>query len=200
MKMIESVSKAGVMMLLMGVLVLLFPEGAVAGDPGWRPTYDVAMRWINFIILVAVIVKYAREPISDFLEMKKDEVVSKIEKLEKQKSRILDDIQVAKQQAADNQARFKELKARMIAQGETRKRQIIEQAKQQSTVMLEETRRKMENRIVQAKASLKMELLDLAIEQAVVKLPGLMTDGDNQRLLDDYMQHIHTRPPTQNVQ
>jgi len=35
-------------------------------------------------------------------------------------------------------------------------------------------------------------LLDLAIEQAQAKLPGIMTDGDNQRLLDDYMQHIHT--------
>ena len=104
----------------------------------------------------------------------------------------LDDIKTAKQQGVDNQARFKELKGRMIAQGEARKRQIIEQAKQQSVVMLEETRRKMENRIVQAKASLKMELLDMAIEQAQAKLPGIMTDGDNQRLLDDYMQHIHT--------
>ena len=48
MKLIGSAKRTGVMMLLMGMLVLLFPEGAVAGDPGWRPTYDVAMRWINF--------------------------------------------------------------------------------------------------------------------------------------------------------
>lgn len=192
MKEIGSASRAGVMMLLMGMLVLLFPEGAVAGDPGWRPTYDVVMRWVNFIILVAVIVKYGREPIKNFLKLQKDEVVSKIDELDREKSKILEEIQAAKQQGVDNQARFKELKTRMIAQGETRKRQIIEQANQQSAIMLEETRRKMENRIVQAKASLKMELLDMAIEQAVVKLPGIMTDGDNQRLLDDYMQHIHT--------
>lgn len=192
MKEIGSASRAGVMMLLMGMLVLLFPEGAVAGDPGWRPTYDVAMRWINFFILVAVIVKYGREPIKNFLKLQKDEVVTKIDELDREKSKILEDIQAAKQQGAENQARFKELKARRIAQGETRKRQIIEQAKQQSAVMLEETRRKLENRIVQAKASLKMELLDMAIEQAQAKLPGIMTEGDNQRLLDDYMQHIHT--------
>jgi len=192
MKEIGSASRAGVMMLLMGMLVLLFPEGAVAGDPGWRPTYDVVMRWVNFIILVAVIVKYGREPIKNFLKLQKDEVVSKIDELDREKSKILEEILAAKQQGVDNQARFKELKTRMIAQGETRKRQIIEQANQQSAIMLEETRRKMENRIVQAKASLKMELLDMAIEQAVVKLPGIMTDGDNQRLLDDYMQHIHT--------
>ena len=57
--------------------------------------------------------------------------------------------------------------------------------------MLEETRRKMENRIVQAKASLKMELLDMAIDQATAKLPGLMTAGDNQQLLDDYLSSLH---------
>lgn len=192
MKVIGSASRAGIMLLLVGMLGLLFPEGAVAGDPGWRPIYDVAMRWINFIILVAVIVKFGREPIKNFLKLQKDDVVAKIDELDREKSKILDDIKAAKQQGVDNQARFKELKGRMIAQGQARKQQIIEQAKQQSAIMLEETRRKMENRIVQAKASLKMELLDMAIEQAQAKLPGLMTEGDNQRLLDDYMQRIHT--------
>lgn len=75
--------------------------------------------------------------------------------------------------------------------GETRKQQIVEQARQQSKIMLEETRRKMENRIVQAKASLKMELLDMAIDQAIVKLPAIMTAGDNQQLLDDYMSSLN---------
>jgi hypothetical protein len=58
--------------------------------------------------------------------------------------------------------------------------------------MLEEARRKMENRIVQAKAGLKMELLDMAIDQAMKRLPAIITDSDNQRLLNDYMQRLHT--------
>jgi hypothetical protein len=48
------------------------------------------------------------------------------------------------------------------------------------------------NRIVQAKAGLKMELLDIAIDQAMARLPVLITDGDNQRLLDDYMERLRT--------
>lgn len=175
---------------LMGALLLVAPA-ALAADPEWRPTYDLAMRWINFIILVAVIVKYAREPIKDFLKLKKDDVVTQISELDQEKARILDEIQTVKQKEADNRVRLNELKDRLIAQAETRKQQIIEQAKQQSTIMLEETRRKMAHRIDQATSSLKLELLDMAIEQAAAKLPRIITPEDNQRLLADYMKSIH---------
>jgi F-type H+-transporting ATPase subunit b len=178
--------------LFVGMLMLLFPEGTLAADPEWRPSYDVAMRWINFIILVAVIVKYAREPIKDFLKLRKAEVVSQIDELNGAKTRILDEIKSAKQQGVENQTRLKALKVRLISQGENRKKQIIEQARQQSVIMLEETRRKMENRIVQAKARLKMELLDIAMDQAVKKLPELITERDNQQFLDDYMRSLQS--------
>lgn len=176
--------------LLTGALLLVAPA-ALAADPQWRPTYDLAMRWINFIILVAVIVKYAREPIKDFLKLKKDDVVAQISELDKEKARILGEIKSVKQQEAENRVRLNELKDRLIAQAETRKQQIIEQAKQQSTIMLEETRRKMAHRIDQATSSLKLELLDMAIDQATATLPRIITPEDNQRLLSDYMKSIH---------
>jgi len=190
MKMTGSIRAAGAMTLFVGFTSLLFPELALAGDPAWRPTYDIAMRWVNFIILAGVIFKYAREPIKDFLTLRKGDVVAQIDELDAEKSRILDEIKAARQKGDANRARFEEMKQRLIAQGETRKQQIIKQAKQQSAMMIEETRRKMENRIVQAKAGLTSELLDTAIDQAMTQLPGLMTDGDNQRMLDEYVQSI----------
>lgn len=192
MKMTGSTCTAGALTLFVGFTFLLFPETALAGDPAWRPTYDIAMRWVNFIILVGVIVKYAREPIKDFLKLRKGDVVAQIDELDAEKSRILGEIKAAKQKGDANRARFEEMKQRLIAQGEARKQQIIKQAKQQSAIMIEETRRKMENRIVQAKAGLTSELLDMAIDQAMKQLPGLMTHGDNQRMLDEYMQSIGT--------
>ena len=177
--------------LFVGFYMVALPEAAQAADPQWRPTYDVAMRWINFIILVAVIVKYAREPIKDFLKLQKSDIVSEIGELETEKAKIVSEIEAVKKKAIENRSHFHDLKDRLIAQGETRKQQIVEQAKQQSKIMLEETRRKMENRITQAKAGLQMELLDMAIDQATVKLPSVMTAGDAQQLLDDYMSSLH---------
>jgi hypothetical protein len=48
----------------------------------------------------------------------------------------------------------------------------------------------MENQIVQAKNSLKIELLDMAMHQAIEKLPALITEEDDQRFLDDYMHSL----------
>ena len=183
---------AFVMILGVGVFVGAFPEAAYAADAPWRPTYDMAMRWVNFIILVAVIVKYGKEPIKDFLKLQKSDLVSEISQLEAEKARILDEIKAVKRKGIENRTHFQELKDRLIAQGEIRKKQIVEQARQQSVIMLEEARRKMDNRIVQAKAGLKMELLDMAIDEALKRLPAIITDSDNQRLLNDYMQRLHT--------
>ena len=176
--------------LFVGFFMVALPAAAQAADAQWRPTYDVAMRWVNFIILVAVIVKYAREPIKDFLKLQKSDIVSEIGQLENEKARILGEIKAVKQKGIESRAHFHDLKDRLIAQGEVRKQQIVEQAKQQSKIMMEETRRKMENRIDQAKVVLKRELLDMAIDQAMVKLPSVMNSGDTQQLLDDYMSSL----------
>jgi F-type H+-transporting ATPase subunit b len=179
-------------MLFVCMFTWLFPASALAADPGWRPTYDIAMRWVNFIILAGVIIKYARVPIKNFFKQQKEDVVAKIDVLEAEKNRILEEISAAKKQGVESRERFQELKDRLVAQGETHKQQTIQQAKQQSAIMLEETRRKMQNRIAQAKAGLKMELLDMAMHQAVEKLPALISEGDNQRLLGDYMRSLKT--------
>jgi F-type H+-transporting ATPase subunit b len=186
--------RAGVLcvaMLFAGLFMVALPVAAQAADAQWRPTYDLAMRWVNFIILVAVIVKYAREPIKDFFKLQKSDIVSEISELETEKIKIIREIEEVKKKGAENRIHFQKLKDRLISQGETRKQQIVEQARQQSKIMLEETRRKMENRITQAKAGLKIELLDMAIDQAMAKLPDIITAGDNQLLLDDYMSSLH---------
>jgi F-type H+-transporting ATPase subunit b len=188
----EKIGTLCAMILFLGIIVGALPEAAHAADAPWRPTYDMAMRWVNFIILVAVIVKYGKEPIKDFLKLQKSEVVAELSQLEAEKNRILDEIKAIKAKGIENRTHSQELKDRLTAQGEIRKKQIIDQARRQSAIMLEAAGRKMENRIVQAKAGLKVELLDMAINQAMARLPVVITDSDNQRLLDDYMRSLHT--------
>jgi F-type H+-transporting ATPase subunit b len=172
-------------------LLAMMPAAAMAANPEWRPTYDKVMLWVNFTIFMAVIVKYGREPIKNFLKQQKEDVVSEIDALETEKARVLGEIQDARTQAAESEVRFQELKERLISQGEAKKEQIVDQARQQSSAMIAETHKKMENRILLAKNQLKMELADLAFDQAMQTLPQIITENDNQRLLDIYMQGLH---------
>jgi F-type H+-transporting ATPase subunit b len=174
-------------------LLLTMPAMAMAASPEWRPTYDKVMLWVNFAIFMTIAVKYGREPIKNFLKQQKEDVVTELDTLETEKARVLKEIQDAKTQAAESEVRFKELKERLISQGETKKQQIVEHARQQSSVMIEETRKKMETRLLQAKNQLKMELADMAFEKALQTLPQIITESDNQRLLDIYMESMHLK-------
>ncbi len=166
------------------------PAVALAASPEWRPTYDKVMLWVNFAIFMSIAIKYGREPIKNFLKQQREDVVSELDALENEKARILGEIQETKTQASESEVRLTELKARLISQGESKKQQIVEQARQQSSKMIEETRKKMENRLLQAKSQLKMELADLAFTKATQQLPQVITDSDNQRLLNIYMESM----------
>lgn len=107
-----------VTILFAGLFLMALPAAALAADPQWRPTYDVAMRWVNFIILVAVILKYAREPIKDFLKLQKSDIVSEIGELETEKARIISEINSVKKKGTENRIHFQELKDRLIAGGD----------------------------------------------------------------------------------
>jgi len=190
MKIVKSCSSRRILPIF-SFLLATMPAVAMAASPEWRPTYDKVMLWVNFTIFMAVIVKYGREPIKNFLKQQKEDVASELDALETEKARVLGEIQDAKSQAAESEIRFGELKERLISQGEARKQQIVEQARQQSSVLIEETRKKMENRLLQAKNQLKMELADMAFDQAMQTLPQIITESDNKRLLDIYMQGMH---------
>ena len=49
---------------------------------GWRETYDMVLRWINFVILAVIIVKYARKPLKDFIFGQRKNLIRELERKE----------------------------------------------------------------------------------------------------------------------
>ena len=65
---------------------LLGSEASAADNSGnWRPVFDLVMRWLNFGIIVFILIKYARTPIKDFLLSRREEVAREIENIEEKK-------------------------------------------------------------------------------------------------------------------
>ena len=155
----------------------------------WRPTYDVVMRWVNFAILVVVIVKYARAPLRDFLKGKKEEISSDINQLEDQKAQTMAKIEANQQLLAESRQRLAQLEARITKDGERSKAQIIAEAHQESDIMIQSAKRKIEAQIGHARQTLQTEIVDVAIREALKQLPEQMTEKDNQKLIDAYIAH-----------
>lgn len=168
---------------------LFWGQVALAADSSgnWRHTYDLVMKWVNFAILVFLIVKFTRTPLINFLQSQKEKLKHQIKQVEEEKEVAAEKVQETLNLIDQSAIRFDQLKERIVAQGEKSQQEIIKAAKVQSQLMLDETKVRINYKIYQARKTLKEELVDAAIDLAMKKLPDVITDEDNQKLIERYI-------------
>jgi F-type H+-transporting ATPase subunit b len=171
------------------LFVFLTGHDAMAADNGssWRGTYDLVMRWVNFGILVFLFLKFVKAPLMNFLKSRKEELAKDIGHLENEKEEAEDRFRGAREKIEAGEATITRIKDRIAEQGEKKREQIIEDARKQSRQMLEEAKNRAGSQILLAQEEFKSELVDTAITLALEKLPGIITEKDNQNLLDNYL-------------
>jgi F-type H+-transporting ATPase subunit b len=145
------------------------------------------MRWLNFGIIVFILVKYARTPIKDFLLSRREEVAREIELVEGKKEAANKKIEDAVRMLDESEVRFARVKERIIQEGETKKQKLIEDAKQESKILLESTMKKIDNQLLDAQKAFKSELVDAAISLAMKRLPDEITTEDNQNFTNQFL-------------
>ena len=175
--------------ILLGLHLLSIEAFAADSSGDWRPIFDLVMRWINFLILAFLLVKFSRAPIKSFLAGKKEDIAREIEALEADKEQMMERIDENRKQIENSKERLEQLKQTIIAQGEKNKIKIIEDAERESKILLESAKQKIESRIADAHQVLKAELVDDAIALAMQKLPQTITDRDNQKFIDAFIKN-----------
>ena len=190
MSMLKKTAIVGGYMLTPLIMLHLSSFEALAADSAndWRPMFDLVMRWVNFLILAFLIIKFSRLPIKSFLAGKKEDIAREIEELEAGKEQMLHQIDESHKQIKNSKERLSQLKKTIIAQGEKNKIKIIADAERESKILLESAKQKIESRIADAREALKAELIDDAIALAMQKLPETITDQDNQKFIDAFIE------------
>jgi F-type H+-transporting ATPase subunit b len=172
---------AGLLAGILSLHLLSFDGYAAEGGSNWRPTYDLIMRWINFGIIVFVVYKYARKPFMKFLRGHKEKVAEEIEALETRKEEMVTRINQTQKDVEESDARFEELKERIIREGKKKKAELIESAQNQSKMMLEDVKRRIGTHFLNAKNEFREELIDRAMDMALERLPKEITPEDNDK-------------------
>ena len=179
--------------IIAGILSLHFlgHEAFAAEKAGsWRPIYDLILRWINFGIIVFLLVKYAKTPLMNFLRGQKEKLAREIKRLENKKQGISANIEETLKTIDESEVRFAELKERIVRQGEKKKEVIIQTAQKQSKMMLEDGKRRIDTHFIQAKNKFRAELIDRAIDLAMERLPKEITAEDNEKLTIEYLSLV----------
>lgn len=168
---------------------LLSPEALAADSSGdWRPVFDLVMRWVNFLILAFLLIKFSKLPLKNFLAGKKEKIAEEIDRLETAKNDVLAQIEDHRTQIENSRERLEQLRKTIVAQGEKNKLKIIADAKNESKIMLASAKKKIESRISDARDTIKAELVDDAIALAMQRLPEAITEQDKQKFIDAFIQ------------
>jgi F-type H+-transporting ATPase subunit b len=173
--------------ILFGTIIALWVAGFI-----WLPRtmYDKVMLIFNFLILVVLFIKFAKNPLKDFLENKKLEIAREVKRIEDEKKKWLQEIKSAQKALEDTDVRFEEIKQRMISQGEKKKQALIDSAKKQSGLMIDKAKQKIDNDIFRAKKRLRAELVDTAMDLALKKLPKEINEKDKDKFVDQYLSGL----------
>ncbi len=179
--------------IIAGILSLHFlghEAYAAEKSSSWRPIYDLILRWINFGIIVFLIVKYGKTPIMNFLRGQKEKLAHEIKRLEDKKEGIAANVEEAHKTIDESEVRFAKLKERIVRQGEKKKEAIIQSAQNQSKMMLEDGKRRIDTHFIQAKNKFRAEMIDRAIELAMERLTKEITAEDNDKLTIEYLSLV----------
>lgn len=179
--------------VVISIHLLGFEAVASEGSGNWRGTYDLVMRWINFAIIVFLIVKYGKKPVMNFLRGQKKDLEEEIGRLEEEKNKVTAKIRDTYKIIDESDERFDSLKDKIIKQGKRKSQRILKEAKEQSRLTLEEAKRKVGSHIIQAKKVFRAELVDTAIDLAMERLPQEVTKEDNEKLLKTYFDKTVTK-------
>jgi F-type H+-transporting ATPase subunit b len=189
-KLLSAASRLAVVgLVLAGTLHLTAGSGwAAEGGSTWRAAYDEVMLWLNFGILAFLLVKYGRGPLIAFLKGEAQRTAEEIEQAEKSKRRMDEKVLEMTTAAENRRARLQALKERLIREGERKRREIIDSARRDSRILLEQTQVGIDHQINDAKQQLKAELIDRAVEAALERLPGVITADDQKKLVETFIQ------------
>jgi F-type H+-transporting ATPase subunit b len=178
------------LVIFLAVVCWVTNAWAAEGSGFTRATWDEIWRWLNAFILFGVIIKFGRRPIVNFLDKQKEDVAQSISKLEDRKRAVQKTLEESKQQLAASEERLSSIKDKIVADGESRKAQLIADAQEESRILLETAKLRIEHQIREMRASVKAEMIDTATQMALSKLPGLLTGEDEDRLVGQWMEAV----------
>ena len=153
-----------------------------------RQNYDLVMRWVNFFILAAVFLKFGRKPLIWFLDNQQKDISRSIEDLEAKKQEAEALVVKSRSQLEDSRERLARIREKIVAEGQRRKEQLIVDAQNDARNMINSAQNKIHGQMKTAYANIKAELVDMAADMALAKLPTLMTPQDQEQWVRHWIQ------------
>ena len=164
--------------------------GGHGGGLNWT---DFAYRSVAFVILVAILVKLLKKPISTFFSSRREEIQQLLAELESKRLETEKRSAEYKTRLAALEDETKKIVAELVAEGEAERQKIIDAAHKQADYIKQQARLSIQQEIKAAKESLQEEIGELTVAAAEKILRKNLQPGDQDRLVRDFMTRVEAK-------
>lgn len=179
------------LLLVLNTGVVLGASGGGHGDEapkGWVATDTY--RVMNFAVLAIGLFLLLRKPVANALNARIDGIKEQLKELEAKKAEAEKELAKYNEKLGELDKEAEKIIQDYIAQGNEAKAKIIQAAESAATKLEEQAKRNIEHEFKQAKARLQEEVLQVALSKAEEIIKAKITDEDQDRLVDEYLDKV----------
>lgn len=185
-------------LLVLALPAALLPIAAKAAGDGGHGAGAATIFWhaLNLLILIGVLVYFARAPIASFLAARRAQIEEGIESAGRELAEAERRLATCEQRAASLEAELDEIRRVVRQQAEGERDRLLAEAHATAERIERDAVTAAEQEVRHARERLRAETVDLAIQIAGETLRGQVTDADRARLVDDFVQRIEHSGPS----
>ncbi|NPA93996.1 MAG: F0F1 ATP synthase subunit B [Thermodesulfobacteria bacterium] len=145
---------------------------------------------LNFALLLVILVKFLKQPITDSLKGRQESIAKAFEELEAKKAEAADRFKEYEQKLSGMDEEAKRILENFIAQGQKERDSIIEQAKAAAERIKAQAEFYVQQELAKAKTELQREVADMAVKMAEEIIRKNLTEQDQSKLISEYLERV----------
>jgi len=174
----------------LGALLLLLAASPAAASEEGGGLMEFVWEAGNLLLLLGVLVYLGRKPVLNYMSERRLRIQENLANSERLLKQAEDRLSEWNQKASKLDAEVEELRQMARDRAEQEKAQILEDARLAAERIKRDAASGVDRELERAKQALRDEAADLAVELAGKLLQEQVTDGDRDRLVDEFVAEI----------
>ena len=165
----------------------LLAAEAEAHGSYWK---DYIFKIINFAILLAILIKFLRLPLKEYLEKRHNQVKEDLEKAKELSISAEAAYRKAQKRLENLEGEIKGIREQMLREAENEKKRLIEEAEKKAEQIRIQAQQGLQREIAQIKKQLETRLSLEALARAEKTIKEQITKDDQKYLIKKFIQQV----------
>ncbi len=181
-----------------GLALAVFAAETEQGPSSFKKIWMYSWRGLNFLILAYFLVRLLKKPLSSFFQESARVIREQLQGTEQACQQAEQELEEVENRLEALDQEIQNLQGVIGEHGERERDKIIAKAKQTAEQMLEKAKLEAAYSAQRAQNQLRLEVIDEAVRIAAESIRKAIESGDQERLVNEYLQDLKHMPRSSN--